>query len=333
MLGKGLEALIPNKTEAPAAPVAAPANDWQGSQRKTPSAPPHESVYHIEVDKISPNPHQPRRDFNEAELQELAASIREFGVLQPLIVTKIERDMDYGTGVEYQLVAGERRLRAARLAGLPRVPAIVRATPTAKESLEMAVVENIQRADLNPIETARSYAKLQEQFGLTQREVAARMGKSREVVANALRLLNLPTAMQDAIAQNKMSESQGRILLAVSDPAQQQQIFEQVTTNNMSVRELRNTVARMQKPIIATPAVAPAALHTQAPMPVPQGEFVRLGAEQDEYQALARELQATLRAPVRIERAGNGGRVMIDIANEDDLRALILKISRLDENF
>lgn len=331
MLGKGLESLIPNKYEPvvdtpppvlDVPPVAAQAAPFiPPSPKPVPPAPSPsgEAVYQIEVEKIQPNPHQPRKTFDEAQLAELAVSVREFGIIQPLIVTKIERETPYGTAIEYQLVAGERRLMAAKLAGLPRVPAVVRCESGDREKFEMAIVENIQRADLNPIDTARSYAKLQEKFGLTQREVAARMGKSREVVANALRLLNLPSEMQEAIAGNKLSESQGRVLLAVSDPAQQRYLFEQVTTNNVSVRELKSTIAQMNRPM---PVPAPQAPAMATP---PDTAFVRF-EEEDLYARLGRELQAALRAPVRVERAGMGGRVTIDITSEDDLRALVQKL-------
>lgn len=316
MLGKGLESLIPNRSAPPESvaekPVAPPA----------PRPDAGEAIFHIETEKIQPNPFQPRRNFDEAQLNELAASIREFGIIQPIVVSKMEKETPYGTAIEYQLIAGERRLMAAKIAGLPRVPAIVRRAPEDKEKFEMAIVENVQRADLNPIETARSYAKLQEQFGMTQREIAARMGKSRETVANATRLLNLPTEMQDAIAGGKISESQGRVLLAVSDPIRQKYLFEQVTTANVSVREMKNTIARMNRSHEIT---------GEDVVTEPAEGFVRFGAE-DEFAKLARELQATLRAPVRIERAGNRNKITIDFSSEEDLRTLIAKISGIADD-
>ncbi len=310
MLGKGLESLIPNKSEAPQPVVEKPV------EKPLPRLDAGEAIFHIETEKIQPNPFQPRKNFDEAQLTELAQSIREFGIIQPLVVSKIEKETPYGTAIEYQLIAGERRLMAAKIAGLPRVPAIVRRAPEDKEKFEMAIVENVQRADLNPIESARSYAKLSEQFGMTQREIAARVGKSRETIANATRLLNLPTEMQDAIAGGKISESQGRVLLAVSDLVKQKYLFEQVMGTNVSVREMKNTIARMNRSgqIVGEDIV-----------PEPAEGFVRFGAE-DEFAKLARELQATLRAPVHIERAGNRNKITIDFASEDDLRALIAKM-------
>ncbi len=333
MLGKGLESLIPDKyspviEEKPVvvAPFSVPAS-FAGQARPTDSG---EAVFHIEVDKIQPNPHQPRKTFDDAALAELASSVREFGVIQPLIVTKIQRDMAYGTAIEYQLIAGERRLRAAKLAGLPTVPAIVRRAPDEREKFEMAIVENIQRADLNPIDAARSYAKLQEQFGMTQREIAVRMGKSREVIANALRLLNLPTDMQDAIAACKLSESQGRVLLTATDSAQQRQLFEQVTMNNVSVREMKYTLARMNAPVVVQraytmPVVASAGFLSPSIPIMPEAPFVRFG-EEDVYEKLARELQAALHTPVAIDRAGGRKKLTIDLSSEDELRALVERL-------
>lgn len=319
MLGKGLESLIPDRS-APVAPVEKPL------EKPLPRLDAGEAIFHIETDKIQPNPFQPRRDFDEEQLMELAQSVREFGIIQPLVVSKIEKETPYGTAIEYQLIAGERRLRAAKIAGLPRVPAVVRRAPEDREKFEMAIVENVQRADLNPIESARSYAKLSEQFGMTQREIAARMGKSRETIANSMRLLNLPTEMQDAIAGGKISESQGRVLLALADPIKQKYLFEQVTTTNVSVREMKNTIAQMNRPEILRGEDIQV-----EPVSVPVAEnFVRFTPE-DEFSKLARELQATLRAPVHIERAGSGGKVTIDISSEDDLRALIAKMSALAE--
>ncbi len=318
MLGKGLESLIPDRS----APQAAPEKPVE---KPLPRLDAGEAIFHIETDKIQPNPFQPRRDFDEEQLMELAQSVREFGIIQPLVVSKIEKETPYGTAIEYQLIAGERRLRAAKIAGLPRVPAVVRRAPEDREKFEMAIVENVQRADLNPIESARSYAKLSEQFGMTQREIAARMGKSRETIANAMRLLNLPTEMQDAIAGGKISESQGRVLLALADPIKQQQLFLQVTTTNVSVREMKNTIAQMNR----SGEILGEDIQVAQAVAVPVAEnFVRFTPE-DEFSKLARELQATLRAPVHIERAGNGGKVTIDISSEDDLRALIVKMGKI----
>ncbi|PIY59517.1 chromosome partitioning protein ParB, partial [Candidatus Wolfebacteria bacterium CG_4_10_14_0_8_um_filter_37_11] len=204
------------------------------------------AIFHIEIEKIKPNPFQPRKTFDEESLKELAASIREFGVIQPIIVTKIVHEIETGTQVEYQLIAGERRLMASKLIGLERIPAIIKRIVPSEGAvqMEMAIVENLQRSSLNPIETARAYAKLQDQFGLTQREVAAKLGKSRETIANAVRLLNLPTEIQDALADGKINESQGRLLLTIDDLSQQIAVFQDLLSNNLSVRELKNKIRR-----------------------------------------------------------------------------------------
>jgi len=210
-LGKGLESLIPPQNNK-AAQTSGNENAPIARDKKIFAS---DAIFHIEIDKISPNPYQPRKDFDEESLKELAASIRELGIIQPLIVSKIEKETSTGATVEYQLIAGERRLKAAKIAGLERVPVIVKRINQAAERMEMAIVENIQREDLNPVETARAYARLSDEFGLTQREIAVKLGKSRETIANTLRLLNLPTEIQDSVAEGKINESPGAI--AVGD--------------------------------------------------------------------------------------------------------------------
>lgn len=311
MLGKGLESLIPNKNQEEAViekPLVQRPLMPGGRQGA-------EAVFQIEADKIKPNPHQPRKVFDENQLQELAVSIREMGIIQPLIVSKIEKETPYGTDVEYQLVAGERRLMAAKIAGLERVPAIIRVMGSEKEKLETAIVENIQRADLNPIEAARSYAKLQEEFGITQREIAGRVGKSRETIANVLRLLTLPTHMQDAVAGNQLSESQARLLMTVENPLRQNYLFETVVSNNLSVRELKNAIARINRVV----------------QPVNAGELVSgaiTAAQHNQFDELLKQLEALLNTKVSIQRAGAKNILTIDFSSEEDLQALITKLQK-----
>ncbi len=254
-LGRGLSSLIPKKNdqEPPQAE-----NLTSQTETKVPAPlEPSESntaqfrhwdaaIFHIEVDKISPNPQQPRRNFDEAALKELSASMQEFGLLQPLVVSKIETENEMGTSVEYELIAGERRLMAAKLLGWERVPVIIRKISQKSEKLELAVLENLQRENLNPVETARAYAKLQEEFGITQREIAQRLGKSREIIANTLRLLSLPTEIQDAVAKNQINESQARLLLIIEEPISQKNLFNELLNNNLSVRQLRQRVKKHQ---------------------------------------------------------------------------------------
>lgn len=267
-------------------------------------------IFHIEVDKIKPNPFQPRRYFDEEALKDLANSIREFGILQPLVVTKLETTNEFGTNVEYQLIAGERRLMAAKIAGLERVPAIVKIVPTDQERLELAIIENIQRENLNPIETARAYAKLQDQFGLTQREIAVKVGKSREVVANSIRLLNLPSEVQDAVSQNKISESQARLLLTIDDMKDQQSLLQDLLMNNLTVRELRDKIQVRKAAKAPSPEVAP-------PDPATK--------------ELEDKLREVLGAPVKVQKDGDSGKVMINFYSEEELRGIFEKITKMQE--
>ncbi len=266
-------------------------------------------VFLIEVYQIKPNPDQPRRDFNEEQLRELASSIREFGVLQPIIVTKIERETPTGTEVEYQLIAGERRLMASKLAGMERIPAIIRSVSLDKERLELAIIENIQRVNLNPIESARAYSRLQDEFKLTQREIAARVGKSREVIANGMRLLSLPQAIQDAVAEGKLSESQARLLLMIEDIPKQQALFEEIIRNNLSVREVKSKIA---------------ILKNEAEKAMPHaGDMAQVDPETI---ALQRELEEALGAKVRVEKAGASGKITINFHSSEELYGLVQKL-------
>ncbi|MBI2024886.1 MAG: ParB/RepB/Spo0J family partition protein [Candidatus Harrisonbacteria bacterium] len=272
-------------------------------------------VFLIEVDKISPNPQQPRRDFNKEELSELAASIREFGLLQPIVVTKLEKESETGTEIAYQLVAGERRWRAAQMLGLERIPAIIRNVDLERERLELAVLENVQRANLNPIESARAYARLQDEFKLTQREIAARIGKSREVIANTMRLLGLPTEVQEAISRGEISESQGRLLLTVDDQIQQKMLFSDLLRSNLSVRELRNRIQAL-KISKTTQDIAP-----------PTASVVDA-----ETSALQKELESALGAKVRVEKSGETGKLIISFYSPEELRGIVERLARRDDN-
>ncbi|KKS43765.1 MAG: Chromosome partitioning protein ParB, partial [Candidatus Azambacteria bacterium GW2011_GWB1_42_17] len=224
-LGKGLESLIPKTM-----PVKSEAAVL-GDAPKT-----KESIFLIEVDKIKENPHQPRRDFDEIELQSLASSIREHGILQPLIISKFEDENPSGIKVFYELIAGERRLKAAKLAGFQFVPAIIKPKVEDRNKLELALIENIQRADLNAIEKARGYDELMKKFGLSQKETAFKVGQSRESVANTLRLLGLSIEIQKAIESGKISEGHGRAILAIENDNQQLALMNEIISKNLSVR-------------------------------------------------------------------------------------------------
>lgn len=221
-LGKGLEALI---SQAPA--------------RREEEFP---LVQQVPVDQIAPNPHQPRRQLDADALRELADSIRIHGVLQPLVLARAPAT----SPLPYHIVAGERRWRAAQMAGLSHVPALVK-DASSQQLLEWALVENLQRTDLNPLEAATAYRNLMEGFGLTQAQVAERVGKSRSAVANTLRLLNLTPDAQAALLRGEISEGHGRALLALADPALQREALHQVLERRLSVRETEALVRRLQQ--------------------------------------------------------------------------------------
>ena len=214
-LGKGLEALIPQL-----------------------SADEHDAITEIPIDELRPNPYQPRRVFDDASLAELANSIREHGVVQPIIVRK---------GIKgYDIVAGERRWRAAKLAGLTKIPAVVKVF-TEEQVMEIALIENLQREDLNTIEIAQAYQKLMETFNLTQEELAQKVGKSRPHMANFLRLLTLPKAIQDDVSRGTLSMGHARALLGVEDDAMRMELAKQAVRERWSVRELEARVQRLRK--------------------------------------------------------------------------------------
>ncbi len=257
-----------------------------------------ESIFQIEVEKIKPNPYQPRTTFNQEALHELAQSIREFGVLQPLVVSKIVKETPQGAEVEYQLVAGERRLMASKLIGLPTVPAIVRKVDTARIKLELALIENVQRSNLNPIESARAYSRLQDEFNLTQREIALRVGKSREVVANTLRLLQLPSHIQEALAEGRIGESHARVLLGASNPETQNQLFRNMLEKKTTVRELKQKMPVSSEPFTPRP----------------------------EEQYWEKRLEEKLGAPAKIIRQGAGGKIMVQFYSEEEYRNILNNI-------
>ena len=266
-----------------------------------------ESVFWIELEKIKPNPFQPRREFDESQLRELAESIREYGVLQPIVVTRKElNNMDAVSGsvfaVEYELLAGERRLRAAKLIGLPHIPAIIRSGTSDKVKLELALVENLQRADLNPIEKARAFKQLIDQFGLRQIDVAEKIGKSREVVANTLRLLTLPEAMQEAVALGKITEGHTRPLLMLSGhPEDQTQLYQNILIQSLSVRDAERAARNIAR------------------------ERVRASLD-PETRMLQEKLENALGTRVNIERRGPKGKISIEFFSEEELKSISEKI-------
>ena len=270
-LGKGLSALIP---DAPAEPRA--------------------GVLEVDIDLLRPNTYQPRLSIDETGLEELARSIKSHGVIQPIVVHRV------GTG--YEIIAGERRWRAAQRAGLLRVPIIVRdvANADSRQLLEMALVENVQREDLNPIEEAHAYRRLAEEFDLTQDAIAAAVGKDRSTVANMLRLLRLPDEIQHEVAEGRLSGGHARALLSIADEAAQRRIGREVVARGLSVRETESLARKLAEPPPASTAAAEAApdVHTRA-------------AEE--------KLKLRLGTRVRILRKGTRGRIEIEFTSEDEL--------------
>lgn len=332
MLGKGLESLIPpNKTNDDKADQSLNNSADEkisgfrqagegiygiGPLRQTPGRIPpkaSEAIFQIEVERIKPNPHQPRREFDKEGLSELAASIREVGILQPLVVTKVEKETPMGTDVDYTLIAGERRLLGAKMAGMERVPAIIRSIDLERERLEMAVIENLQREDLNPIERGRAFARLQDEFSLTQREIATRLGKSRAAVANTLRLLDLPTYIQEALAKGQISESHGRLLLEISDEASQERIFRDLADLRLTTRELKSRVSATQ------------------PKFKREGGVITIDLS-PELKGFQERLASQLGAPVKIEQKGEGGKIIITFYSDEELQGIIERLKKEEED-
>jgi ParB family transcriptional regulator, chromosome partitioning protein len=268
-LGKGLSALIPDAPEPRHAPVEA------------------------DIDRLTPNDFQPRGSLDEARLQELAQSIRANGLIQPIVVRK--------AGDRFQIIAGERRWRAAKLAGLLRVPIVVRdVMPGEKSQLELALVENIQREDLNPIDEALAYKRLADQFELTQEQIAAAVGKDRATIANHLRLLRLPDEVRTEVASGRLSMGHARALLSLAGEAEQRQLARDVLARSLSVRETESIVKKIVESGALREAVEPAPVdvHTRA-------------AED--------RLKVLLGTRVRIVRHGTRGRIEIDFNSEEEL--------------
>jgi ParB family chromosome partitioning protein len=261
-------------------------------------------VDEVDIDLIVPNPRQPRTAIDPTALDELAASVRAHGILQPLLVSRRVSD---GGAVTYQLVAGERRLHAARVAGIRRVPVVVRET-TPQELLELAIVENVQRADLGPLEEAAAYRQLVDEFGLTQEAVAERVGKSRVAVANTLRLLGLPDEARASLAAGEITEGHARALLGLPDDATRLVAWREVVSRGLTVRQTEELVRRLRD---ARPDSGGRDDKSRTPRTDP-----RLGY-------LEERLQRALGTQVKLERSRKGGRIVIRFYGDEDLDALL----------
>ncbi len=311
-LGKGLGSLIPSKKSsantsgaAPAAksfgiPLASTVGDGHAQNKKQHTQGVlYNGSMSVPLKNITANPYQPREQFTEQAIEELVSSVKRHGILQPLVVVK--KDLE-----NYELIAGERRLRAAELAGLQEVPVVLHTAVDAEQQLELAVIENVQRADLNPIEEAIAYKRMMEEFGLTQDTVAAKIGKSRAKVANSIRLLNLPQPIQDALKFGKITEGHGKILAGLATEAEQMRVFQQITTHGLSVAE---TAQHTGKRI----AVAG---HTRSSTKTP------------ELRAEEKELERVLGTKVIFQDAKGKGRCVIEYYSSEERKAIVEKITK-----
>jgi ParB family chromosome partitioning protein len=261
------------------------------------------SIFWIDTDKIKPNPYQPRREFDEARLQDLADSIKQYGVLQPLTVSRVEKEKeDGGLMTEYELIAGERRLRASKLAGVSQVPVIIRVGDTSMMKLELAILENLQREDLNAVDRAKAFQRLSAEFKFTHAEVAKKMGKSREYVSNSLRILSLPEEILQGLSEGKISEGHTRPLLMLADhPEEQIVLFKEILYKKITVREAEKLARKIaydrvrKKEFIADPAIT----------------------EMEE------EFQDKLGTRVHIEMKELGGQIKIDFFSTEDLQSIL----------
>lgn len=262
-----------------------------------------DSIFWIDVDKIKPNPYQPRKEFDPVQLQALADSIRQYGVLQALVVTRTEvATPEGGLTTEYELIAGERRLRASKLAGIREVPCLIK---TGEDNdlmkLELAIIENVQREDLNPVDRARAFQRLVDEFGFKHSTIAEKVGKSREYVSNSLRLLSLPDDILDALSFGKISEGHARPLMMLADrPQEQSTLFKEILFKKMTVRE-----AEMIARKIATDKVR-------------KKEYI-----DPEVFDLEKKLADTLGTRVHIEKREVGGKIHIDFFSKNDLKIIL----------
>lgn len=271
-LGKGLAALIP------------------GSDRTAEGG-----LFEVAVDSIEPNPYQPRSAIDPQRLEELAHSIRQHGLLQPLVVSR--------SGPRYRLIAGERRWQAARLAGLARVPVVVKEASPA-QMLQLALVENLQRADLNPLEEATAYHHLHQDFGLTHEEIARQVGKHRVTITNALRLLKLPALVKEALMAGELSEGHARALLPLESEEDYARALQRIRHDGLNMRQTEELVRRLQSGRDGREA-------RREPRPAAP-----------ETQALERQFQEALGTKVALFRSRKGGRLVIHFYSEEELQAL-----------
>jgi ParB family chromosome partitioning protein len=271
-LGRGLQALIPDTQE-------------EADEQR---------VLQIEIDRVSPNPYQPRQSFDQARLDELARSIVEKGVIQPITVREVDD--------EYELIAGERRLRAAKQAGFNTIPAMVKSISSPEEMMELSLIENIQRDDLNPIHEARAYLRLLEECRLTQEEIATRVGKNRSSVANTLRLLRLPEEVQKHVLADEISMGHARALLALEDRTEQTTLCKQIVQKGLSVRKVEQLIKNRFKDVRESP---------------------RAPRKSNDLLAVEEIMQRMLGTRVNINQGQHKGKIEIEFYSTDDLNRIL----------
>lgn len=286
-LGKGLDALIPTEIDEFVAETLPQELKTSGNE-----------VVELEVTQISPNPHQPRGEFAPEELAELASSIQAHGIFQPLIVIKTPKG--------FQLVAGERRLRAAKQVGLKTVPAIVRSF-SQQEQLEVAVIENIQRAELKPLEVAIAYIKLVDQFNLTHNQIASRLGKGSSTVSNTIRLVNLPHKAKLSLQKGEISEGHARAILSVTDEAGQLELLKLILNGNLTVRESEEAARRFKAGNQPAKAASVSKMRT-------------------EFNTLTNNIGKHLGTKVAVQKTAKGGKLLIEYYSDEELERIAEQI-------
>ncbi len=288
-LGRGLDALIPTDID-----------DFVSEALPEELKADGKNVSEVMASDIVPNPHQPRSDFSPADLKDLSDSIKVHGIIQPLVVIELKPG-------KYQLVAGERRLRAAKLVGLKKVPAIVR-TFSEQEQLELAVIENIQRAELKPLEVAIAYTKLIDQFNLTHEQIAKRVGKAPSTVSNSVRLVNLPHAAKIALQKGQISEGHARAILSLDDNADQTLLLEEILKGKLNVRETEEAARRLKD-------------GDNNKKPIKAKEI------RTEYLAMTNSLGKFLGTKVGIQKTAKGGKIFIEYYSEEELNRIVSQIN------
>jgi ParB family chromosome partitioning protein len=284
-LGRGLSSLIPKK------PLQKTKTNLEISENEEKNG-----IAFINVEKIIPNPHQPRRDFNPEKIQELSDSIKEHGILEPLIVSK--------KNSQWELIAGARRLEAAKKAGLKQAPAIIREVND-EQKLEIALVENIQRDSLNPIEEAYAYQSLSKQFDLTQEKISQKAGKSRTAIANTLRLLSLPLEIQKGLISGKISEGHGRVILSLSFSEKQRALYQEIVRSNLTVRQTEEKAKKLSDPFF----------------------IKRIKKNDPDIKEKEELLSQSLETKVSIQKFSKGGKIVISFYSREELENLIDKIA------